>query len=342
MRLEPEPEVSVLQDSPTRLCERFDLALVDLDGVVYLGNEAVPGAREHLAAASEAGMRMTYVTNNAARPPREVAQHLRALGIPADPDDVVTSAQAAAHLLAGRLPPGAAVFVIGGTGLCEALVARGLQPVQDMADEPSAVVSGYHPDLTWRTVAIGALLVKRGLPWIACNTDPTLPLAEGLAPGNGALVDVVARFASRSPEVAGKPRPPLFTESVHRAGGRRPLVIGDRLDTDIEGAANAGLPSLLVLTGVSGLADLVAAPPAQRPSYLGTTLAALGEPHPAPTVEGDYAVASGWSARVVDARLEVTGHGSIDNWCRAAVTAAWRHLDDDGQPVASIPDPPSR
>src|SRR5690242_3180453 len=214
----------MLQDSHDPLWSVYDLALLDLDGVVYVGNCAVPGAATHLSDARLTGMHLAYVTNNASRTPSSVAVHLGSLGVPAAAGDVVTSAQAASRLLADKLPAGAAVFVIGGIGLYDALAERGLRGVQDLADRPEAVVSGYHPDLRWRVVVEGAVLVRDGLPWVAANTDLTLPTSSGEAPGNGALVEVVERFSGRCPEVAGKPAPPLFEETVRRVAGARPLV----------------------------------------------------------------------------------------------------------------------
>jgi HAD superfamily hydrolase (TIGR01450 family) len=279
-------------------------------------------------------MHVAYVTNNASRPPGAVAEHLRDLGIEVEDGDVVTSAQAAARLLAGRLPAGAAVFVIGGEGLEVALDELGLRPVQDPADDPAAVVSGFHGDLRWSTVMAGAILVRDGLPWVASNTDMTVPTPSGPGPGNGALVGVVARFADREPVVAGKPEPPLFEETLRRVGGERPLVVGDRLDTDIEGANRTGYDSLLVMTGVSGLVELVAAEEHLRPSYLAADLGGLGRCHPAPTVDGPGVSSGGWTAGVgEDARLEVTGDGDADGWWRVVATAAWRHLDENGKPV---------
>ncbi len=323
----------MLKPSSSALSKAYDVAMLDLDGVVYVGPQAVPGAPDHLASAASAGMHLAYVTNNASRPPSSVAEHLRELGIPVLDSDVVTSAQAAAALLADRLEDEASVFVIGGAGLFEALVERGLRPVQSLEDEPVAVVSGYHPDILWRTVMTGALLVQRGLLWVASNTDMTVPTPEGKAPGNGVLVETVARFAQREPIVAGKPRPPLFEETLRRVGGRRPLVVGDRLDTDIEGAVNAGYDSLLVLTGVTSLETLVTAEPVQRPTYLSADLAGLHTPHPAPGSDDGAAVLGGWRASVASGRLRVDGSGSSDDWWRVAATAAWAHLDRDGRPV---------
>ena len=325
----------MLKPCETALWTAYDLAMLDLDGVVYIGPDAVPGAAEHLASARAAGLRLAYVTNNAGRPPAMVAEHLRTLGVPADPTDVVTSAQAAARLVSRGVPAGAAVFVIGGEGLFVALEEAGLRPVQSIDDDPVAVVSGYHRDLAWGTVSDGAILVSRGLPWFASNADWSVPTPHGLGPGNGLLVDAVERFTGRSPEVAGKPLAPLFEETVLRVGGDHPLVVGDRLDTDIEGATNTGHDSLLVLTGVTGLEELVAAAPALRPTYISSDLRGLGRPHPRPTGDGAGVHCGSVTARVRDGRLEVDGGGGDpDDWWRAAVTAAWRHLDTTGAPCA--------
>ena len=320
----------MLSSSDRPLREAYDVALIDLDGVVYIGPVAVPGAPEHLGAASDAGMRLAFVTNNAARPPAEVAEHLRELGVHAGPADVVTSAQAAARLLAADLEPGSAVYVIGGRGLFEALAERDLRPVQSPEDDPVAVVSGYHRDITWGTVTDGAILVRAGLPWVASNTDTSVPTPRGPGPGNGVLVDAVARFAGRRPVVAGKPRPPLFEETVRRVGGDRPLVVGDRLDTDIEGARATGYDSLLVLTGVTDLEALVTAREPLRPTYLSTDLAGLGVPHPAPARHGTGWVCGGWTAAVDSGALVVTGGGAVDDWWRAVAAAGWEHLDTTG------------
>lgn len=323
----------MLKESIGALWDEYDTALLDLDGVVYIGPRAVPGVPELLGKARSAGMRLAFVTNNASRPPTVVAAHLCELGITAEPDDVVTSAQAAARLLAARVPAGSAVFVIGGDGLYAALQELHLHPVQDVDADVSAVVSGYNPDLPWRTVTDGAILVRRGLPWVASNTDMTVPTPAGPGLGNGVLVDAVARFAGRAPDVAGKPQPTLFDETVRRVGGRRPLVVGDRLDTDIEGARNAGYDSLLVMTGVTGLTELAHARPAVRPTYLGADLAGLGAPHPATDTDSDRCHLRGWTGQVADNRLVVTGAGDRDDWWRVAATVAWRHLDTTGEPV---------
>lgn len=321
-------------DGSADLADGYDLVMLDLDGVVYVGREPLPHAVTAIEALGQRGVRCAFVTNNASRPPAAVGRHLRDLGVPAHDDDVVTSAQAAAHLLGDRLEPGATVFVIGGEGLEQALVQRGLRVTRDTADDPQAVVSGYHPEVRWGTVIEGAILVRQGLPWVATNTDMTVPTPRGPGPGNGVLVGAVARFAEVEPTVAGKPEPPLLRETVERCGGDRPLMVGDRLDTDIHGAHRVGCDSLLVMTGVTGLPELVAAPPDHRPTHIGADLRALGRPA-STTQEHDGAHhAGGWSARVVSGSLQVEGEGDLADWWRAVAAAAWRHLDESGTPVA--------
>ena len=321
----PGPPPPLVGGSDRPLAAVHDVALLDLDGVLYVGPDAVPGAPEALAAAARSGLRAAYVTNNAARTPEVVARHLRELGIPADPQDVVTSAQAAARLVAERVPAGAAVLVVGGEGLRTALVERGLRPVAELADDVAAVVQGFAPEVGWRQLAEATYAVTAGLPWIACNLDSTVPTARGTAPGNGSLVSVVAGAAGRRPDaVAGKPETPLHRESVERTAARRPLVVGDRLDTDIDGANRADTPSLLVLTGVSGAVDLLAAEPGLRPTYLAADLAGgLLEPHPTVSREGD-----GWRCgdavvTVTGTEVSVSGAGDRVDALRALCVAWW-------------------
>lgn len=317
------------------LCEAYDVAVLDLDGVVYLGPEAVEGAPAALNRAQAGGMHLAFVTNNAARPPGMVGQHLRDLGVDAHDEDVVTSAQAAARLLAEQLDEGSAVFLLGGPGLVEALEERHLVPVVEPADEIAAVAQGYAPDLPWRQVMQGAMLVRSGLPWVASNTDMTIPMPNGVGPGNGTLVKLIAEFAEREPQVAGKPKSPLFEETLERVGGERPLVVGDRLDTDIEGAVTMGWDSLLVLTGVTGLEELVRARAQERPTYVAPDLAALAEVQQAPDLSAGDATLGGWSATVTDGLLGVTGTGAAADWWRVVAVAAWTYLDENGQPVAT-------
>jgi HAD superfamily hydrolase (TIGR01450 family) len=308
----------------------YDLAALDLDGVVYVGEHAVPGAVDGLRAARSHGMHLAFITNNASRPPGQVAEHLRELGVDAVEGDVVTSAQAAARLVARHVPAGSRVYVIGGPGLHEALRELDLEPVVDLEDDPVAVVQGYGPDMPWRQVIDGAILVKEGLPWVASNMDLTVPTPRGPGPGNGALVDLVARYAGRRPLVAGKPERPLFEETLTRVGGERPLVVGDRLDTDIEGARNVGWDSLLVMTGVTTIRDLASLTRPARPTYLGADLGCLALPVPPVSTEDGRSRSGRWTARVVDGRLAVEGEGTPHDWWRAVAAALWTHLDGTG------------
>jgi HAD superfamily hydrolase (TIGR01450 family) len=307
--------------------------MLDLDGVVYIGEEAVPGAAEAITDARTAGMAVAFITNSAARPPATVARHLTELGIVAEPGDVVTSAQAAARLARERFGAGVRAFLAGGEGVEDALVAEGLVPTAD-PEAAEIVVTGYGPDLPWRRILQASILVRDGLPWIATNADLTIPTANGVGPGHGAVVGMIEQFSGVRAVVAGKPERPLLDETVRRVGGTRPLMVGDRLDTDIEGARNAGLDSLLVLTGVSDLTDLVGAPPRLRPTYLAAGLAGLLQPQPTVTTDRPgTASCGGWTARVEDGGVVVEGHGSPEDRWRATVVASWQHLDATGTPV---------
>lgn len=303
------------------LAETYDVALLDLDGVVYVGAHAVPHAAEALEASRGRGMRLAYVTNNAARPPWVVAEHLTSLGIAAAADEVVTSAQAAARMLAEMLAPGSRVLVVGGDGLVEALAEQQLVGVGEFADDPAAVVQGFHPDLGWRNLAEGAYAIAAGLPWVASNADTTIPTPRGRAPGNGALVEVLKLTTGRTPVVAGKPEPPMHREAVLRSGARRPIVVGDRLDTDIEGAQRAGADSLLVFTGVTDPEEVVVAPPHQRPTFVGEDLRALlADPADLAVAAGrsNYSAARAWAS---DGRVELTHRDGSESGAPARLDA---------------------
>ena len=321
----------MLRASSEQLCRAYDLVMLDLDGVVYIGARAVPGAADSLAQARAAGAHLAFVTNNAARPPEAVAEQLTGLGVPAASADIVTSAQAAAHLVADLVAPGAPVLLLGGLGLEIALRERGLVPVTRIEDKPVAVVTGYGPDLLWREIMQGAVQIRAGLPWVASNADLTIPTDYGVGPGHGVLVRMLQEFSGVEPVIAGKPERPLLDETVSRVGGDRPLMVGDRLDTDILGAHNAGVDSLLVLTGVTGLSELVAATPEERPTYLSVDLGGLLSTHgDVVSADGGWN-AGGWRAGVDDGRLSVDGAGTADDWWRCAAAAAWAHLDETGR-----------
>ncbi len=266
----------------TPLVEAYDLVILDLDGVLLLGEEPIPAAVETLAALRRAGHPLVFATNNASRSPEEVAALLTRIGMPADPAEVLTSSMVAAALLADQLPEGAPVLVVGSEALAEQVRRRGLQPVTTADAQPAAVVQGYGPQVGWAQLAEACLAIRAGARWVATNTDATLPSPRGPLPGNGSLVAALRTATGREPDlVAGKPQPEFFTTAAGLAEATAPLVVGDRLDTDIEGANRAGLDSLLVLTGVTDRAAAVAAPPTRRARFLGEDLTALlrpGEP----------------------------------------------------------------
>lgn len=302
-----------------------DVLLVDLDGTVYRGPDAIEGAVESLEAARQ-HLAVSYVTNNASRGPDEVAEHLRRLGLTVDTDDVVTSAQAAAAVLADQLDAGDAVLVLGTEALATEIGAVGLTPVRADADEPVAVVQGHSPDTGWRELAEGALALQRGATWVACNIDPTLPDARGILPGNGSMVAVLRTAFGVEPQVAGKPAAPLLRQAVERAGAVSPLVIGDRLDTDIAGARAIDAESLLVLTGVSTAREVLAAPTDQRPTYLAADLRILtGDLASAGVGDGDTA---GWTVDRDGTGLRLSGEGDDSVAAlRALCRVAWADED---------------
>ncbi|PKH39875.1 Haloacid Dehalogenase Superfamily Class (subfamily) IIA [Nocardioides alpinus] len=320
----------MLEESTGAVVEAHDLVMFDLDGVVYVGGDAIEGVAERIERVRASGRHVAFVTNNASRTPDQVAEKLVGVGVDAAGADVVTSAQAAARVLLEEHGAGAKILLLGGEGLRVALVEAGLDPVDD-PDGAVAVVSGYGPDVRWRDIMRVSTLVRDGLPYVASNTDMTIPTPYGLAPGHGVLVRTISGFAGVTPTVAGKPEKPLMEETVRRVGGERPIMIGDRLDTDIEGAHAIDVRSLLVLTGVSWLEDIATATPELRPSYISPTLEGLFEAHPVPRETDAGAELNGWSATVEDGRLQVTGAGNDADWWRVAATACWRHLDETGQ-----------
>jgi HAD superfamily hydrolase (TIGR01450 family) len=307
------------------LAQDHDCLLLDLDGTVFRGHEPTPGAVDTLAVVRS---RTLFVTNNASRGPAEVAQHLCAMGFTAKPDDIVTSAQTAARLLQEQLQPGAAVLIVGTDSLAAEVRKVGLRPVRQLSDGPVAVVQGHSPQTGWPDLAEAALAIRGGALWVAANVDKTLPSERGLLPGNGAMVAALRAATDSKPLVAGKPEPTLLTDALARGKFRAPLVVGDRLDTDIAGANAAGLPSLLVLCGVSTAAETVSAAVGQRPNYIAEDLRSLNAradslrvgPHPA------WYVDVGPSAVTVHS----TGMDPGDplSVVRATASAVWNaHLD---------------
>jgi len=306
-----------------------DVVLADLDGVVYAGPKARPHAVESLNRAGET-RRLGYITNNASRRDASVAAHLRELGLAATrSEDVVTSPQAAMRLLRERVPAGATVLVVGGDGLVFELEKAGYIVTRSADEGPAAVVQGFAPEVGWGQLAEAAYALalpedEGGIPWIATNTDWTIPQARGIAPGNGTLVSAVHTAVGRLAVVAGKPERPIFDEAVDRFGARHPLFIGDRLDTDIAGAQAAGIDSVLVLTGVDRPKHVLAAPTTSRPTFIVGDLRELHEPYPETIVDGDVTTVGDASVRIdgPDVRILRTGERPVD-LVRAGAAAIW-------------------
>ncbi len=264
-----------------------DLLLADLDGVVYTGAGALPYAVESINRAQKT-MRVGYITNNASRTADSVAEHLSELGLSVVGDDVVTSPQAAIVLLEELVPAGSTILVVGGEGLTSVVEAHGFRVTRSAEDAPAAVIQGFHPSVAWTDLAEAAFALRTpadgspGIPWVATNTDWTIPQARGTAPGNGTLVSAVHTAVGRLPIVAGKPERAIFDAAIERFAASRALFLGDRLDTDILGANRAGIASALVLTGIDGAKQVLAVAEDSRPTYLFGDLRELFEPYPAP------------------------------------------------------------
>ena len=320
--------MSLFSRSQPAPLDGVDVLLADLDGVVYAGANALPHAVESLNRAGEA-CRLGYITNNASRTDASVAGHLRALGLHTQTDDVVTSPQAAMLLLRDRVPAGARILVVGGDGLVVEVEKAGFEVTRSADDQPAAVVQGFAPEVGWRELAEAAYALARpedegGIPWIATNTDWTIPQARGIAPGNGTLVSAVHTAVGRLAVVAGKPERPIFDVAVERFGARHPLFLGDRLDTDIAGAQAAGISSALVLTGIDRPKHVLAAPANSRPTYILGDLRELHEPYPETTHKGDVTTVGSASVRIDGPDVHIVSEGDrpID-LVRAGAAAIW-------------------
>jgi len=256
-----------------RLADRYDVVLLDLDGVLFRGDETVPGGPEALDALRSDGCRLAFVTNNSARTPEQVAEKLRGHGYEARPDEVVTSALATADLL--RADQVTEAFVVGEDGIRCALAEAGITVLDGEPHDAECVVVGWDRDVTYVKLKTASLLVQRGARLVATNADRSYPAPDGFWPGAGALLAVVTTTTGVEPEIVGKPHPPLYLAALHRLGGSHPLVVGDRLETDIAGARMLGWDSLLVLSGATTreLADASET----RATYLGPDVRSLLE-----------------------------------------------------------------
>ncbi|HEU5129418.1 MAG TPA: HAD-IIA family hydrolase [Glycomyces sp.] len=313
------------------LAAAYDLALLDLDGVVYLLHEPIPEAAATVAALPGLGCAPVFVTNNASRSPATVAESLRGMDVPAEESEVLTSAQVAAEGLRERLDEGGRVLVAGSEALRDAITAQGLTATDDPV-AAQGVAFGLTYATTWRDLADVTIAVRTGAVWATTNVDATLPTPDGPLPGTGALVGAVSAALGRGPDlVAGKPQPPIYRAAVARRPGGRAIMVGDRPDSDIEGANRAGIDSLLVFTGVAAPRDAPALPPERRPTYLGWSLAALTEPHPEPRWDeaGDRVECGGWTAALDGdgGGVRLGGEGAeLDGW-RALCELTWGASD---------------
>lgn len=309
------------------LIDGYDAAFFDLDGVIYLGPEAVPGAADALAELGRRGNRVMYVTNNAARPAQVVIDQLRDLGFAAEPENVLTSAQVAAAMLPRELPAGAKVLVCGSANLAGLLEQAGFRIVASADDRPDAVVQGYDPDLSWRRLDEATLAIGNGARWYATNDDAARPTHRGLVPGVGGQIAVVATALGGEPVTFGKPFRPMLDEAVRRTGATHPIFVGDRLDTDIEGAVAAGMDSLLVLSGAHGKHDLVRAGAEAQPTYIGRDVSALLEAPRTATVTDGRAECGGQVALATAGRIDFaqppTGPSQQLDALWAATQLAW-------------------
>ena len=254
------------------LADPFDVILLDLDGVLYRWPDPIPGAADAVALLRRAGKRLAFVTNNSSRTPGQVAERLTSVGVIASPDEVVTSALVTATILSERGLRSA--FVVGEEGLVEALADVGIEAVHDPGDGADVVVVGFDRGADYTKLKDASVLVERGIPLVASNADPSFPAPGGESwPGAGALLAAIETTTGARGEVFGKPEAPLFERALVSAGGGRPLVVGDRLDTDIAGAARLGWDSALVLTGATRRDDLEGSP--WRPTFILEDLSGL-------------------------------------------------------------------
>lgn len=318
----------------------FDVGLFDLDGVCYLGPEAVPHAPESISAAADAGVHIAYVTNNASRTPQAMSEQLRSLGIPASAEAVISSSRVGAQILAQHCPAGAKVLVLGTEALRIDVRGQGFKVVDSADDEPAAVIQGFTPEMSWALMSEAALAIRQGALYVATNLDKTIPRDRGLMIGNGSIAKAIENSTGVVPLSAGKPEPEIFLQAARLTHAERPFAVGDNLDTDIQGAVSAGIAALHVLTGLATARDVCIAVPGQRPDFLADDLRCMLEPYPAVTQSengvtcGQYAVSwngaqfvlvdhSGMTSTLVTDEAEI----GLDLY-RALAHAAWRAVDE--------------
>ncbi|MGD7003701.1 HAD-IIA family hydrolase [Corynebacterium halotolerans] len=306
----------------------YDAMLLDLDGTVWEGGRAIPGAVDVI---NTADLPTVYVTNNAARAAEVVASRLQGIGLPASAADVLTSAQAAVELAVADVPAESAVLVLGTDSFRQLAEQAGFRVVESADDEPVAVLQGHNPETGWAQLSEAALAIRAGARYIASNLDSSLPSERGLLVGNGSMVAAVVSATGVTPLSAGKPGPAMFHSAAGKLDSKRPLVVGDRLDTDIEGGVTAGMDTFQVLTGVSGPKALLAAPLHQRPVFIGESMTDLSREG----AELRVGPQGGFTARIDGAELVLSGGGpeaTSIHALRTALAVTW----DSGGEVTTI------
>lgn len=327
---------SDLHGSRKPLVETADVLLIDLDGVCYAGTRDIPNAASGLAAAREAGIKFQFVTNNASRTPQQVAEKLKGHQIAAAAEEVMTAAMDAVEILTQKIEPASKVLVVGTQALRDTVAQAGFEVVSKASEQPAAVIQGYGAEVGWAELSEAAYAINAGALFMATNLDATLPTEKGFALGNGSLVAAVEHATGQKPFAGGKPFAGIYRKAAAHAGASKPLVVGDRLDTDIAGAVAADMLSFHVLTGVSDAKAVALAYPDRRPSYLGLDLTDLTRAHPGPVHQPTGAWTSGESAAfmvVEDGRVmredEPVDNGavlSLEDY-RALVAAVWDARD---------------
>jgi HAD superfamily hydrolase (TIGR01450 family) len=318
---------------PAALAAGYRGIVLDLDGVVYLGDEVVPAAPAALEGVRGLGVRLAFVTNNSFRPPERVAEKLGHLGVKAAAEEVLTSANATVRLLGGEDGlDGTRVLVLGGPGLRQALEDAGARLLDAAAWREAEVVAvGFDPDLTYDRVRAAALAIRAGARFVGSNPDTTLPTPEGFWPGAGATLAMLRAATGVPPEVAGKPERALFETAAAAIGPGPYLMVGDRADTDLDGAHRLGWATALVLSGVVTAADLPALTVA--PDHLLVDVGGLLDP-PGPVIrQAAPADTPAVAALLADRREPQTTHDPPSTLVaadgeRVVGAVAWRRRDE--------------
>jgi HAD superfamily hydrolase (TIGR01450 family) len=316
----------------------YDSLLLDLDGVVYEGNRAIAGAVESISSFQKLGVPIGFVTNNSSRRPEAIADQLAGFGLTVPASSVISSGQTGVEVLAKLIAPGSKVLVVGGEGLRYRVELAGFQVVSSADDEPSGVIQGFSPDVSWRDLAQAAYAIQRGAKWVATNSDWTIPQEGGLAPGNGTLISAVHTAVGILPEVAGKPEPAIFETAIRELNLKRPLFVGDRLDTDILGANRTGIDSALVMTGVSTRKELLGAGEESRPKFILGSMLELSKPYLAPSqTKRGYKCGSASVELLVNRVRVVDGDPASLDALKAACAVIW----NSGTPIHNLDVEPS-